>query len=203
MRLPILLVLPLALAAPAGATLIDLGTVTRDTATGLEWLDVPLTDGQSFAEVAAGPWYEAGWRHATMADLCGLATPLLGVGNADCTGIPFVSTNNSLAVSILDRADYLLMPAIRLLGATQDGGQYGAVTTGIVAFPNSNSGYRGAMLVSAPTGDAFVIWLGGSPYPSDGIGHFLVRSAIPEPGTALLLVLGLAGLQRVARIRSE
>lgn len=47
-------------------------TITRDTATGLEWLDVTVTRGLSYGQVTAGMGsggtYE-GWRYATVAEL--------------------------------------------------------------------------------------------------------------------------------------
>jgi hypothetical protein len=56
----------------ANAAIIDLGNITRDTATGLEWLDVTETYGVSYGDVqtqlgAAGSLY--GWRYATEAEL--------------------------------------------------------------------------------------------------------------------------------------
>jgi hypothetical protein len=80
----------LLLAFPAEAQLesIDLmspgdGLVTRDTQTGLEWLDLTLTAGQSVAywlgsncngvpECPPGGWFQAGWRIAVASEVCDL-----------------------------------------------------------------------------------------------------------------------------------
>lgn len=71
----------LLIGVPASAALqvVDLdspgdGLITRDTATGLEWLDVSETSGLSYNEVEAGAdgWLASGWRHATGAQVCDL-----------------------------------------------------------------------------------------------------------------------------------
>jgi hypothetical protein len=76
----ILLLLP-ALARPASAALVavDLfaagdGLVTRDTDSGLDWLDLPLTTSLSYDQIQAGAgnWLAAGWRYATEAEVCHL-----------------------------------------------------------------------------------------------------------------------------------
>lgn len=43
--------------------------VTRDTDSGLDWLDVPLTTNQTFDQVRTGTYYQQGFRHATTDEL--------------------------------------------------------------------------------------------------------------------------------------
>ena len=45
------------------------GHLTRDTATNLDWLDVPLTTNQTYDQVRTGIYYSQGFRHATKAEL--------------------------------------------------------------------------------------------------------------------------------------
>jgi hypothetical protein len=68
----------LALALPSGAALFEVdreaprdGLLTRDTATGLDWLDLPLALNRSHEEVAAdiGLGLPAGFRHATQSEV--------------------------------------------------------------------------------------------------------------------------------------
>lgn len=77
----ILALLSLAIASPATALLIERdllapgdGLVTRDTDTGLEWLDATLTLDLSTNQVLAGAggWIGAGWRYATLGETCAL-----------------------------------------------------------------------------------------------------------------------------------
>ncbi len=55
------------------AELKDLGIVTRDTDTGLDWLDMSLSKGLSAAQIMAGIDSTClscqGWRHATLAEI--------------------------------------------------------------------------------------------------------------------------------------
>ena len=48
--------------------------VTHDTATGLDWLDVPQTAGLSYDDIrgGAGGWIQSGWRSATEDEICRL-----------------------------------------------------------------------------------------------------------------------------------
>ena len=56
--------------------LIDLGDRTRDEATGLDWLDVTETASLSYDAILAGAggWLAAGWRHATLQEVCDFFT---------------------------------------------------------------------------------------------------------------------------------
>lgn len=62
----------LTLTISANAAIVDLGNITRDTSTGLDWLDVTETAGLPYdlvrAEMGVGGAYE-GYRYATMAEL--------------------------------------------------------------------------------------------------------------------------------------
>jgi len=62
----------LTLSLSANSTIVDLGTITRDTTTGLDWLDVTETQGLSYNEVVAqmvdDGAYE-GWRYALTAEV--------------------------------------------------------------------------------------------------------------------------------------
>ena len=68
----ILVLAGLSLSLTANAVIIDLGNITRDTDTGLDWLDVTETRGLSYnqvtAQFGAGGDYE-GFRYATAAEL--------------------------------------------------------------------------------------------------------------------------------------
>jgi len=45
------------------------GLITRDTESRLDWLNVSLTINQNFDDVRTGIWYQAGFRHATKAEI--------------------------------------------------------------------------------------------------------------------------------------
>ncbi len=71
-------------AAPASATsiLMNQGSTTLDPATGLEWLDLTLTAGQSYDAVAAGygGYTTGGWKYATRDQVAQLFTDAGGSG---------------------------------------------------------------------------------------------------------------------------
>jgi hypothetical protein len=48
--------------------------ITRDTETGLEWLDLTATENLSYNDIEAdvGGWISLGFRHATGSEVCGL-----------------------------------------------------------------------------------------------------------------------------------
>jgi hypothetical protein len=71
----ILALLSLTWTAQSHATLISYGYFTRDTATGLDWLDVNLTSGLSYDAVAsgAGRYIPDGWRYAPGGEIDALA----------------------------------------------------------------------------------------------------------------------------------
>ncbi|MGE5384503.1 MAG: hypothetical protein ACM3SV_01315 [Betaproteobacteria bacterium] len=57
-------------------------TITLDTHTGLEWLDISVSDNLSSREVEQGfrsGGFLEGFRYATGAELCGLTTSFFGV----------------------------------------------------------------------------------------------------------------------------
>ena len=68
----LLIIATIVLSPRAEAMVVDLGKVTLDQKTGLEWLDLPETRGLSFNEVesqiTAGARLE-GWRHASIDEI--------------------------------------------------------------------------------------------------------------------------------------
>jgi hypothetical protein len=73
--------LGLGLASPADAALVEVdldipgdGLITRDTDSGLDWLDLKVTSGLSYDDVSggAGGWITDGWRYAVSGELCEL-----------------------------------------------------------------------------------------------------------------------------------
>ena len=84
----------LAAPGPAWATFIEIdlnapgdALITRDTASGLDWLDVTEVAGLSYNDLlsGAGGWLDAGWRWATTGEVCGLLTGL-GAAPSPCPG---------------------------------------------------------------------------------------------------------------------
>jgi len=169
----------------AQAILIDNGLTTLDTDQNLIWLDLTESTNRSYAHVAgqfgAGGDFE-GRRHATTIEVTALFT---NAGFPPSYFIPSVSTP--------------LAQFIALFGPT--------------LAPNLLQGYYDD---DATSGDRFVaealIFSGGSfagiltdatDLPSPIIGNWLVQSAaIPEPGTFVILGLGLAGIGFARRKRA-
>ena len=189
-------------AAQAGLLEIDLNApgdalVTRDTDTGLDWLDLTESTNLSFDQVEAdvGGFISDGWRHATGAEVCALlaavdAEPSPCPGNLvilpccslvnliDLLGITFVSFNLSSARGLYDDGD-----------PSAPGGVGFAEATLLFSSPRAavHDDQRASDLAS----------------PSEG--HFLVRPSPvampigPYVAPALLLLLALAGLVMVRR----
>lgn len=101
----------------ADAAIQDFGVVTRDSNTGLDWLDVTETRGLSYSQVSAqmevGGAYD-GWRYATLAELDQL---IINFGytavNADCG---YTSLHCDSGLDELQVIEVI----IRTLGDTQD-----------------------------------------------------------------------------------
>ncbi len=172
--------------------------ITRDTATGLAWLDVSLTVDQTFDQVRLGEWYAKGFRHATQRQLQRL---FLDAGTPDDD----FDTSRTHPVATLR--------LMALLGVTSVGrghaASYGFVGTDY--FGNDID------LSNHPIGTPFPALLGKLDYMDLGSGHprfvgeahftggqpfsdeaspaygsFLVYGPVPEPSTHALLAAGLA-----------
>jgi len=169
------------LSGSASADLIEVdlssagdGLVTRDTATALDWLDLTLTTNLSVNAVlgGAGGWLPAGWRYATDPEVLSLWFNG-GIVEIGLAGSPA----NLPGITLL----------IGLLGETlSGGGTYGLVASDCpdcrvnYLFPNLGSSFVGV----ASMGDVFY----GADHSDAATGHWLVRDAIPEPATAVLLM---------------
>jgi hypothetical protein len=192
-------------AAPATATLISVddprfgpGSVTDDTATGLRWLDLTLTDEWSWLEVEAelgeGGSLE-GYRHATFAEVmalfqtAGLPAPVV----VDRVADPELWAR---ALSLLDLIGRTWPEGLSTYGTVADLDEGGFVVGAIEYFS-----------LTFPDGSTYDrYWIGESfshfEFPPGGrsteVGHFLVKP-IPEPGTLVLVAMGTAGLAALRR----
>jgi len=172
--------------------------ITRDTSTGLDWLDVTLTVNQTFDQTRLGEWYANGFRHATRSEVQQL---FVTAGTPD-DGFDISVTHPSQTLQL-----------IGLLGATLEvnqsrWGTFGFVGTDFFGQDISDQSHPIGTVFSALLGKLDVIDLsvanlgvigeahftGGHPFSneSDSVyGSFLVRPAVPEPSTYLSLMLGL------------
>lgn len=50
------------------------GVITRDTVSGLDWLDLTVTVNQTYDQVHTGSWYEADFRYALQGEVQTLFT---------------------------------------------------------------------------------------------------------------------------------
>ncbi len=178
------------------AALIDNGGFTTDTVTGLDWLDIYHTDGntynQALAKISAGGSL-VGWRFATSAEFDGLINAAVGS--------PYTQVGN-------DPAIYSEMVAlINLFGSTFDDvveGPVGSYAYGyvdsselsdanVLMFGYSTMGGIEEGIVESESGYNFDRSKKSS---SSQIGAFLVRAtSVPDTGsTAALLGAGVAAL---------
>ena len=160
---------------PVASTLIDNGDTTLDTASGLEWLDLTLTQGVSAQDVlnGFGGYVDAGWSFATVEQVCGLLGAL-GEDTAGCTsGAVGVQMNSANAETL-----------VNLLGNTVGAGRgaYGMFNN-IGGFPNNFGLACFNDTATSCTGGGASSWLTllgwGSGYQT--VGSFLVRDVNQLP----------------------
>lgn len=173
-------------AVSANAALIDNGTTTTDTDTGLEWLDLTETLGLSYAGALASSFVTVdGYRSATSLEVIELFGNA-GVGTLDnlAREIDFAG-----ASQLVDLLGCTLAPAVCVTTSNPIGTGYAEWLPGTgrraLYRTDSINGGRGAATVQS----SFLT----SADPA--IGTFLVR-VVPEPSTGLLMLFGLAGLSR-------
>ena len=200
--------------ASVNASIIDLNIITRDTSTGLDWLDLTETNGRSYNDISskfgAGEEFQ-GWRYASSAEVIDLWSK---VGFFSTVTI---SDNETTYPNYYNN----LVNAVTLLGNTfveEDPGRwdYGAVgvTSNRVKDPGLCFGcgwyhervgayhsikHESTANLLKPDG----AWIGdGSRYLN--IGHYLVKpAAVPIPSAVWLFGSGLIGLIGVAKRKKD
>ncbi|NQD36466.1 hypothetical protein HPT27_05460 [Permianibacter sp. IMCC34836] len=184
------------------------GWITLDTVTGMEWLDVNLTAGQSFDQVRTGDWMRRGFRFATQQELLQL---FINAGIPD-DGYDVGNTHPAEALALA----LLLGPTIDAGSRVSVAGLVGTDFFGnAVSFATHPVGEPFSALVGkidyidlsfipgwTAIGEAH--FTGGHPFSNESdssFGSFLVRGEaepipVPAPTTALLLAFSVLGLSR-------
>jgi hypothetical protein len=187
---------------PAGAILIqvDLAApgdrlVTRDTSTGLDWVDLTESTGLSFNQIQAGAggFLADGWRHGTGGQVCAvmsavvspLSPPARCPGSSRGAGAPSGQTAYTDLFGATTSAG-------AALGAYDDGDQSNGLTGRMILSQNGNTGdWSFGVFSNSTSVDATF---------GTQMGHFLMRP-VPEPSTGLLTAMGLVFMGALRRSR--
>jgi hypothetical protein len=171
---------------PAGATLIEVDLlaagdrlITRDTNTGLDWLDWTATSNLSVSQIlgGSGGWLSLGFRYATTSEVCGLVTSY--AISATCPGGANAIGGTAL---IPDLGQTLLADLSSRSRAYFDDDSLADNKAGFVELHHDSTTGDLSQLVqlnAVSTSSAQV-----------DVGNALVR-ALPEPSTASLLELSI------------
>jgi hypothetical protein len=181
-------------AGSSHAILINNGATTIDTDAGLEWLDLTLTQGQSYNSIIGGfgGYAAQGYVHATLDQLCGLWSEA-GAGTSGCLSSQ-ISVAESISQSSADLLSGLLGYTAGLRGSAGifDGGFIGSRRVGIGCINTNDPAFCISGVPSPPTAARDItVWA----LANSGIrtGSWLVRQ-VPEPTILALLSLGLFGI---------
>ena len=187
----------LTLSLTANAAVVDLGNITRDMATGLDWLDLTETNGRSYNDISSklGAGQEfAGYRYASVAEVENLWTTL---------GLP---NGTSDVILVTDPLYSTFVSAANLLGNTagEVSASYDYGTKGITGdFASDGDLY--AVGISHWVGSNFTDnWTGdrtrSTIWRHTIMGSYLVAaSPVPIPAAAWLFGSALIGLIGVKR----
>ena len=180
----------LASASPALSTaFVDQGSSTLDTNTGLEWLDVTLTDDKSVDDFLSGygGYLAAGYHVATWSEVDMLVQdagfPGLGPYNPQAIYYPAAST----LVSLLGPTYGDGGNQSGIQGLAYYGGSYRDPQVGWINESGTLKGY---------TTDCCGFY--GSSAHFANVGLYLVR-AVPEPATWMMMLLGFAAIAMTIR----
>lgn len=199
-----------AFVSPVQAQIVDSGNYLTDNATNLQWLDVTETVGLSFSQVsgllASNHTYagQTGWRYATADEFVGLVTDYTG------NSTPTTGPASSYLAFIHGEAGGL----ISMLGNTLDltylayyGKTYSEYTGRPEGSYTSTTGILDTSFTARITNnggsDVAQIYNVSYQITDPGIGSYLVRSvsAVPEPETYAMMLVGLGVLGATARRR--
>ena len=197
------------------AALIDNDTYTSDTFSGLDWLDVPISQGDSYDYVSQqfgyGETYD-GWRYATGDELLGLVHSAGGTEVVDFSKT--IVHENAFEYGPMDLIiEYL---GLTIADSYELEGIYGMWLDPASLSPHWAvlASYDDNPLQNVNTEDDYIAILSSvkiKPYQFEFAhgGSFLVRDTdrqtpdamIPEPASFSLLCLGLLGLTFIRRNR--
>ena len=169
---------------------------TRDTATGLEWLDINFSDGMNFQTVSgqfgAGGTF-AGLRHATSAELnqfilnAGINPAAIALFNLTPVQNLETLVGGPTGIQSISGGGISLGSFTVTYGMTSDVTGASMVNYGGVSWTSSTllggpGGFGNAMIGSQSISTV-----------NNDLGHWLVRT-VPEPSAALLALIGASAL---------
>lgn len=171
-------------------------TITCDTDTNLEWLDIPLTAGLSPNQFLAdsGGWISAGWSLASSDLVAELFNNAFSIAGNDYD-------TAQLLIQTIGATDTFTSPN----GASQYGAGYASASAG--AYTMGTYSYRlffdGFGFTSS--GGTNISGTASGDDSDQFVGIFAYRNliAVPEPSTLSLLCIGLFGIGMARRGRKK